>query len=442
MKINNERYYISYDIELENKTVLHVGKEEDELLLTDEGKSLIPATSLVGAFRGFLEKSSDFKKEDIYSLFGSTEKESNIVFDDCYSRKPVVLVNRPNLRIDGKTGTGEQRRKFEKQYVSMGNEFSLKISFLSDEETESIKKEIVETCLLALNMEQIRIGAFKTSGAGIFKVKTVKKIVRDLRNKDDLQKYILKENKDFVDVTEEVLNSKLISLFSTFILDCKLETPLLIKGNDIAFSSDLPDGCQIKNSKGEYIIPGTSIKGFLRGRAEKIAKYKNKKYLIEEFFGSSPASGDKNEDMIMGRVFVADAIMNKVKDKGVYNRIKLDKFTQGVITGALMNEKPVLGEFQMRVQIKNGEDKKKNDAVVGLLLLVFRDFAVGNINIGSGYSIGRGRCSCSRMSLVHDKKAIEITLDDITKKTNEENMKSASKLVESFIDYGGAGNEH
>ncbi|MGV8145509.1 MAG: RAMP superfamily CRISPR-associated protein [Alkaliphilus sp.] len=440
MKIDNERYYVSYDIELENKTVLHIGKEEDELMIDDEGRALIPATSLVGACREFLEKSTRFAKKDICSLFGSNEKESSIVFDDSYSKQIVIIESRPNLRINPSTGTGEQGGKFENQYVSIGNEFDLNISFLVDENTCKIKEKMVESCLSALNMEQIRVGAFKTSGAGILEIKIVKKIKRDLRNSDELLKYILRTKDDFLDVSVAVLNSHQNSLFTTFMLECKLETPLLIKGVDMSFSSDVPDGRQMKNSRGEYIIPGTSIKGFIRGRAETILKYKNKEYLLEQIFGSAPAAKNKDEDLVMGRVFVLDSIITDIQDKVVYNRIQLDKFTQGVRKGALMKESPVLGNFQIRIQVKNGEDIIKTNSIVGLLLLVFRDFAVGNINIGSGYSIGRGRCSCNQITVLHDEKKIVIDLTDKELKINEEDKKTIEKLIEAFLNDGGADN--
>jgi hypothetical protein len=74
----------------------------------------------------------------------------------------------------------------------------------------------------------------------------------------------------------------------------------------------------------------------------------------------------------------------------VQSRVAIDRVTGGAYPTALFNEQPVFGgpdtAVRMTLRVENPEP-----AEVGLLLLVLKDLWTGDLPVGGGAAIGRGR---------------------------------------------------
>ena len=81
----------------------------------------------------------------------------------------------------------------------------------------------------------------------------------------------------------------------------------------------------------------------------------------------------------------------------IAHRIHIDKFTGGVIHGGLFSEKNVAGDMTIRIVIKNNKSTDISDKVCGLLIMALRDFAIGAMSVGGGYSVGKGILSVKKI---------------------------------------------
>ncbi|WP_349406313.1 RAMP superfamily CRISPR-associated protein, partial [Clostridium perfringens] len=186
-----------------------------------------------------------------------------------------------------------------------------------------------------------------------------------LTNKNDLFKYLKGENKFEEKAIGTLKNIAFDSNDVTFVLEGNLKTPILIKGEGL-MDADRPDGEHIKNINGDYIIPGSSLKGVLRAQGERILGYFNKSNFSKELFGSE----DKDKK-IASKLKCFDSVISNSKE-GVYHRIKLDKLTGGVRKSALFDDKVVLGRVKLESKIK-GNDEEIIDIGTALIALVYRD---------------------------------------------------------------------
>ena len=80
----------------------------------------------------------------------------------------------------------------------------------------------------------------------------------------------------------------------------------------------------------------------------------------------------------------------------IQHRIHIDKFTGGVMNGALFSTKDVHGEVDLRINIAN---RNNPDQTLALLLFALRDLANGSYNLGSGYSVGKGFLTVNRIDV-------------------------------------------
>lgn len=102
----------------------------------------------------------------------------------------------------------------------------------------------------------------------------------------------------------------------------------------------------------------------------------------------------------------------------------IDRFTGGVYPSALFSEEPVFGKddtcLEVKLTLENPEDWE-----VGLLLLLLKDLWTGDLPLGGGSAIGRGRLRGIRAQLVyHDSEwiiaqeadeAVRVTKGDVNK---------------------------
>lgn len=394
MAIKNGKYVKEFIIEIKNTTVIHIGDGDDELLLDRENNQvIIPGTSISGAFRAFLNENNN--QDDVNKMFGDDGELSKIFIYDSFAAIKGIEI-RPAVKIDSFSGTNEN--KFDRNFICEGQIFKVNIEIYENDEANSKKyREFLYKCLLSLDNGDIRLGAYKNSGAGVFKIISIEEREFNLNDKKQLKQYALRSKastkKSIEDLKSEIIYD---SEYVTFIVEGNIETPLLIKGYS-SLDNKRADGEQLLNFNGKAVIPGSSLKGVIRAQGEKILKYFNKDTLIDDIFGT--AHNDNNENTNKAsRLIAFDTVLDKYDTKR-YNRIKIDRFTGGVMSGALMQDEPIMGQIKLKIKYKKCKCDDINNSSIGLLSLIMRDIAKSNLPLGSGNNIGRGRIKGNYMEV-------------------------------------------
>lgn len=383
------------------------------------GEFYIPGSSIAGAFRNYYEKVIDKRadKENNKLFGGKNSGMSQILFYDaqiCTGLNDIDEKNecievikkdkisqRPGIKIDKSFMTSEKGAKFQRKYLGEEVLFLFEISLNCYEDENYIKmQEDAERLIQAFANGDILLGNSKTVGFGKFSVISVYKKEADLSSFNGMINYLLRGIKS-VDITESILTREYESSYVRFKIKAEIITPLLIKDEAIHLT-DEPDGLNIKDSLGNSLIPGSSIKGALRAQSERIINtFPNiDREVFTNIFGKESQNGEGH----ISRLNCFDTKIVNIK-KGVYNRIKSDYFTGGTVQSALMDEETVMGSVDMECTLDKSdlEDYKKE---VGLLLLVLRDLCTGDLNLGGGYAIGRGYLLASSITLYDRKQMV------------------------------------
>jgi CRISPR/Cas system CSM-associated protein Csm3 (group 7 of RAMP superfamily) len=414
--------------EIISKSPLYIGNDEKEVLINnEEGKAYLPATSIAGSFRAYLKSiNEDYKK-----LFGDQSNEgsimSNLYISDAFAE--IERFDRRNrVSIDGEKGSGKEKHKIDELYLSKGLKFNLAFEIHNNEKDESLNKMLYK-CLEALNRGIIRFGSNKSNGLGVFEVTSIKKIDFHLKNIADFERYLKKDYSDMKEIKGDIFNKNEDDVHVEFIIEGEFTTPLLIKAPE-TFEIGGADGESIKSGS-EYLIPGSSFKGVLRSRIERIAKYFGSLDKAKEMFG---VVDDKDKKNSLSQVFVNESIIDnkKFENKVRYNRIKIDRFTGGARNTALMDDIPVKGETEFKVIYKRKNDDVFDKYAIGIILLALRDMGTENLAIGSGNSIGRGRFKANTMDVVIGNENIKIDFNNKTI-SNQEQLNKYVEAVKTFM---------
>ena len=294
----------------------------------------------------------------------------------------------------------ESGHKFNMEYISAGAEFTFCIYLYGADEQE---KEEVEDIFSALNNEVLQFGGQKSNGCGYFKIEKLLYREFNMKNLKDRELWadedILSE-REYKNLTDVLSNTSHLRNEYTIKVNACTEGVLLVKSiavSDIGTGKEAPDCENIKNGNGDYIVPGSSFKGAVRAQMEQIALYLDCFELIDDAFGQK--SNEKVQGSV-GNLYFFDSIVGKQKvneQMPIAHRIHIDKFTGGVIHGGLFSEKNVAGDMTIRIVIKNNKSTDISDKVCGLLIMALRDFAIGAMSVGGGYSVGKGILSVKKI---------------------------------------------
>lgn len=150
------------------------------------------------------------------------------------------------------------------------------------------------------------------------------------------------------------------------------------------------DGSYTPNLRegGRAVLPGSSVKGVVRARAEAVAEFIGlKSTFTEALFGRGASASDDGKQ---GEVKFKDILLDQEKPYR-QSRIRIDRFTGGVMRGGLFCEEPVSGALRTQITVPN------HPAACGLMLYVLRDLGLGLYTLGSGGGIGRGYLNLERV---------------------------------------------
>lgn len=369
---------------------------DTELVLRNwQGIPMIQGSSLAGAMRGWLEKTHGVALAN--QMFGSQEQAGHLVISDAMFQKNTKMETRPRLRMDAATGSAAAGGKFDIAHISTGERFHFSLTWLGDEAAIS-ETSAVEQMLSAMQDGEIRLGAQKSNGFGHVSL-SVKKRVFDLQEEKDREAW-LKDSEDGAPIELPELKGGNEVIFTLV----GHTDSVLVKG---AAAEQTDDGSYVRNIQeaGQPVIPGSSIKGVIRARASMIAKWKGLPgSTVDDIFGRESGEEDNG---IAGRFQFEDCRMSSDKTRKI-SRIRINRFTGGVIRQGLFREEPVCSKVSLRITAPT-------DCPVGCGLLVYalRDLGLNLINLGSGDAIGRGRISTDSIRIeMPDGETASITFDE------------------------------
>ncbi len=422
-----------YRVETETTAPLHFGSsfgEQSEVLVHPvTGKPFLQASGIAGVLRSAsVHVNGTEISEELFgrSLRGKSETEMGSrlnVSDGEFDLETVQMEYRPRVSIDPVSGTvsaGEisgsgqtSGHKFDIELVGQKAKLVFYLYLFHDQEDDL--REKLEMVLAELKEEQLHFGGQRSNGAGGLKLLALKHHSFCMTDAEGRRGWVLEAEMDrdcpgktvpvYDDIKDSLPKAERKMLAFTITLEGKTENGLLVKGiAPEGVGKDAADAENMKNAAGRYIVPGSSLKGTLRNRMTYIADYLGKKEMIPDIFG---AAGKKESRGSRGILQVRDIVMSEDTSPFHQYRIHIDKFTGGVMNGALFSEKTVSGKVKAQISV---EDSEMADAAAGLLILAIRDLSCGLINLGSGYSIGRGFIDADRVVIRSEQDGEEAAI--------------------------------
>ncbi len=401
--------------------------DPESVLWDSNGHALLQGSSIAGALRSWLTENGESEKI-IFGLFGSSpnpagdtreKRPGRLIISDGKFSDGIQSVTRPRLRINGKTGSAADKAKFDMAHIPSGSAFEFTLTWLGKESCQE-ELDTVKKLLTALHCGAISLGAQKTNGFGQVCLKVWKRVYH-MSKRDERDAWL--EDKEDKNGGENLELSKMgLTPGNHVIFRLKAQADSMIVKSSIETEKESDENEEQSRSyavclreNGKPVLPGSSIKGAVRAHAERIACYLNlNRSLTRDLFGSSPdEKQDKKqaEDHMPGRVIFQDAILNGAPDQTItrkITRIRINRFTAGVIRGGLFSEEAASGTVELLVRVP-----ADRGAGCALILYALRDFALGLYNLGGDGAIGRGYLTKSSLTAkTPDGKEIKLTFDD------------------------------
>jgi CRISPR/Cas system CSM-associated protein Csm3 (group 7 of RAMP superfamily) len=406
------------------ETALHLGGEGgervDSPVLRDprEGLPLLPGTTLAGALRNALadRRAGYGKKEpqEIAKLFGGARgvddgSQSPLIVFDAIGALPKDhgVEVRDGVAILPATGVAEDGKKYDYEVLPAETRFPVRVDLLVPGADQTDEKTLVGLLVAALDaLPGSALGAKRSRGLGRMGAKWAAKRFA-LDSAEGWLEWIL-SNHELPFAGEpshpsahEAIEAAAPASMKPFPLaidvrkrvvldlDLKVDHDLLVRSPGT--TPDAPDVSHLL-SGGAPILPGTSLAGVMRAQALRIAglvrdKQQDGQHWVDRLFGprfegQRPPAGVQPR---ASRLRIGEARLEKSRSQR-QTRIAIDRFTQGVVDGALFDEQTeVGGEVKTCLELR---DPQKGE--LGLVLLVLKDLLDGLLPVGGSSSVGRG----------------------------------------------------
>ncbi|NCC36728.1 MAG: hypothetical protein EOM24_32650, partial [Chloroflexia bacterium] len=305
-------------------------------------------------------------------------------------------------RIDGKTRTARAGFKYDLELLPAGTIFPLRFELLLGPDDAAIK-QVLALALQGLERGDIALGARRSRGFGRCRVAGWQCISYNLHDPEELVRWLKADLEPAPEVEPQPISAILtpsevadqrdyVRLEAHFTLASPLliraELPLSNEQGEVLQGNNQPDQIHLVDAHGQPVLPGTSLAGVLRARAERILRTFHSDLAVrkrlEDLFGWMP--NDKQERPCASRLLVEETQIKAARTL-VQNRVSIDRFTGGAYDTALFSEAPcVAGDVTTVITLINPEDPE-----VGLLLLLLKDLWTGDLPLGGSASVGRGR---------------------------------------------------
>jgi len=411
-----------------------------DIVIDSEGRPLIPATSFIGVLRhGIIPPG--LSQDQLKQFWGFSDRDkgqqSRILCSDllCRTEKPMVSI-RDGIKIDRATGVVEKKngkgKKYDYQIVEKGNEFVLKMEIDFTNEGQDFTRQMACTICAVLKSGNMRIGAKTNSGLGKIVLKEEKIHEYDFKEKKDVLAWLrhsdgrsLEDISPFAFKEDEFRIDATLRLRSAFIIRSYSENPFD------------PDVFSMKSGS-DFVITGASLRGALRSRAERILKTIGKpETIVHNLFGMVDEANPGNPAK-KGRILVEEALLAGCEPE-LQNRVKIDRFTGGVMSGALFDSMPLFRkENDTATVCITVKDYRDHEHEAGLLLLLLKDLWTGDLAVGGEKNIGRGVFDGVGAKISWRGKTVSI--DHEMKGLTDDIRKSLQAFVDSLNTYSGGGN--
>lgn len=426
----------------------------DAPLLRDAGgRFYIPGTSIAGALRAYCCRV--FGSSAAARIFGKSEKNdktenetiypSLIRIEDAYPENPEFLsAIRDGVGIDRKTGTALDGAKYDLEITPKNLALSLTILFeprtdCSESEIQDLRSQVFHL-MKAFEEGKIKLGAEKSRGLGACCFEHEWRVL-DCENSAQLRAFLCAQNweekwtclqeGDVSAIGAGRMQPEALQSHEIGVAMSVEDTPFLIKSGDEGEEIDAVF-VKVWDENGQEVdcIPGSSIKGVFRERAEKILRtlggwacpvvdkeescnnaiknriaqkqlekgqitWEDRKTIIEE--NSCPVCQLFGNSYMAGRLRFNDAFFETGQQKKQQDHVAIDRFTGGAAGGKLFNEEPVVsGKTEFHMTLDNPTDFDK-----ALLLFIFRDLMTGfpPLRFGYGKMKGFGRLTPTELAL-------------------------------------------
>ncbi len=421
---------------------LHIGSsditvETDAALLRDaSGRFYIPGTSIAGSLRA--RAGDRFDEQDlINAVFGWQDREtgqkSKLFVADAIYHDAFFSTVRDGVAIDRRYGAAYPGAKYDLEITPPDLELDLiiRLETRDNDETEMMRHLVFEI-MEDFRLGKIRLGGQKSRGLGRCRFEYVWHTL-DFNDLNQVRTFLIAkgvENKvDALPRTTYKPASELTRQKGTGEIDVRIEMAVdsgsfLIKDGREGDETDAVF-TRVYGKNGESVdyIPGSSVKGVFRSRAEKILRTLGRdicdildkergcaaviKQKIDEKTEACRKKdcefGDKDAFEIVrqescpvcrlfgngqwaSRILFSDAFFEKKPKKKTRDNVAIDRFTGGAAEGRLFNAAPVVqGKTSFRILIRKPDNFDK-----ALLLFLLRDLRQGFPPLRFGYGKTRG----------------------------------------------------
>ncbi len=462
---------------LKSLTGIHMGGGEagvtvDQTFFRNaNGDIVIPGTSIAGVLRneaikiapyfGFDEvcKSIEEKPEGycncpVCKMFGSlnfSQSEKNDpnfsssklwIYDaPLQNKNEIEMIIRDGVGITRTTGSAarEERSKFNLEIIPRGAVFNFRMEI--EEKINKMQEALLSQIMLQWLDGECYIGSGISRGLGKMKLYDMEVYTLDLNDKSNLIKYLKSEEKiiagkkendwlekvNDIHVKQENFKQQKIFKNSYVKFDLVFQFTGEMLTNDDFNASRMGYDFFPKREAGEFVLPGSSIKGAMRTQAERIARTialnqcKNEKGFIESCPACNPVSqssdinsltscstlikhfysgkdyNEEKKDLCLscklfgstissGKLNINDAYLMGEPEIKIRDFLAIDRFTGGGKEGAKFDAislwKPA---FNVKITLQNPKEWQ-----LGWLFLLFKDLEDGLYNIGFGSNKGFG----------------------------------------------------
>lgn len=432
-----ETILIEGTLELLSPLLVGDGEKQSELidmlaLRNRNGKAYIPGTSMAGVLRHTLGSYLDYDMalqqvlRDI--LFGSIQDADVEANQSALRFFDVVLENAQVTQRDGVSlmygsRIAKEGQLYDYEAIDRGAkgdflmECILREGHIKSLRTYLEKKdgntwddsavlEFLENtvrCLVNILFSGVAVGKFTTKGFGKIQVQDCKATQYRLKSNASIRHWLYRETSTCAEdatYTGTHITPKQETLVMK--VSANIATSLIVRtqGDNPAIDSTM------LTSQGDYVIPGSSVKGVIRHHTqyilEKMGLWEvwntpNQEGVtrFDTLFGGMKKVNNVVTGLVKSRVSVDEVYIKKSKQVVAkpQTRNRIDRFTGGTIDSALFTEEPIWqvnsnadGTISIELEVKHCTPEE-----AGLFIIVFRDLWMGKLTFGGEASVGRGR---------------------------------------------------
>ena len=423
------RYTLTGTVKLVSPLIIRAGVYNDilndtvdDIVVTyHDGQPFIPGTSLAGVLRQTIQ---DILSDADNVLFGSIDEhkgmQSALQINDIPLKNTNISV-RDGICIDDVLGVTKDGAKYDFEVIESGAYGTLRIDCVVRECHQNQVDIIEEALKILANLLKngISIGARTVNGFGRIASEDISLEHYDFTKPESVQDWLLRKSGATITIPEAPMVAKRDLIID---MDCYLEDTILIK-------SIFEAGWEDKSLT--LFIPGTSVKGVLRHQCARILNVLGRgATMTDKLFGYS---NDKTKKSYKGRVLVNEVYFGTTYTQEEQHRIRVDRFTGGVMNGALFTDHPLRntkGEkltFPLHIRIKDCTDSE-----AGLAMLLVKDLMTGQVTMGANRTIGCGRIRGNSLTIRDNDESYVI---DGSGKVVTGQVETLESLVQSLHQY-------